>query len=120
MVPNLDLILIAVLHGSFISCILLVFTFLMLICLLLAFSITLFSIVIIDSYDVFSMISLYFGTLRANVELGFVLVLFTLLHFMVNAGLASKPRVESMVANFKVKARHVVDHIKDSQLAKAH
>ncbi|PSS17816.1 Protein Tat like [Actinidia chinensis var. chinensis] len=118
MVPNLDLILLAFLHGSFISCILLLVIFLTLICLLLAFSIALFSIVLIDSYHIFSLVSLYFGTLRANVEMGFAIGVFTLMHFMVNAALDSKPLVEGMVASFRLKAQHVMHQIKAFMLAK--
>jgi len=106
MVPNLDLILLAFLHGSFISCTLLVLFFVVLICLLLAISVTLFSILLIYSYDIFCWISLYSGAPRANVELGFVLLLCTLMHF--RASLASKLSFEPAYTNIRAKARRFV------------
>ncbi|XAR70868.1 hypothetical protein NMG60_11027902 [Bertholletia excelsa] len=113
MVPNLDLILLSLLHGSFISCILLLFVFVIMICLLLAFFITLLSIILIDSYDIFSTLSLYFHNLRANIELGFVLVLVTLVHVLVKGALASKPWFERVSADLEDKARHALDQVKN-------
>ncbi len=85
MIPNLDLVLLVVfLHGSFIASVLLLVVSVLLIGLLLAFSITLFSIVIIDLYHVFSMCSLHYVTLKANLELALVLILYIVMKYVVS------------------------------------
>nr|DAD35581.1 TPA_asm: hypothetical protein HUJ06_006221 [Nelumbo nucifera] len=91
MIPNLDLLLLAFFHGSFISCILLLITSFTLILLLLAISVTLFLLLFIDAYDVLSLVSWSFETLRANLELGFILAICSLLRLLIDAALALKP-----------------------------
>ncbi|KAM7493306.1 hypothetical protein LguiB_027915 [Lonicera macranthoides] len=113
MVPNLDLILLALLHGSFISCVLILVLFIILMALLLAFSIGALSIVVIDSFDLFSLISRCVATLRANIELGFVLILVTAMHFIINAAIASKPWFNNIVSKIKQNLQWLVDQVND-------
>lgn len=103
MVPNVDLILLALLHGSVISCIVLLVTFVIFICLLLAFSIILLLIVFIDFYDAVSFISWYLAIVKSNIELAFMVTLFTLMRFIVNMSLASMTFLEGTTINLKVK-----------------
>ncbi|KAH7574245.1 hypothetical protein JRO89_XS03G0270400 [Xanthoceras sorbifolium] len=80
---NLDIILVAFLHGAFIACVLLLLVSLVLIAMLLSSFLTVFSIVAIDLYTTSSMFSSCFKTAKANLELGFVLVLCTLLRHAI-------------------------------------
>ncbi|KAK4558911.1 hypothetical protein RGQ29_008246 [Quercus rubra] len=111
MIPNLDLILVAFLHGSFIACVLLVVISVILIGLLFSFFLTLFSIVIIDLYDVFSMCSMHYVTLKANLELGLVLILYIVMQQAVSLVLASKSSVLNKIFQSNEKARHVMKHV---------
>lgn len=111
MIPNLDLILVAFLHGSFIACVLLVVISVILIGLLFSFFLTLFSIVIIDLYDVFSMCSMHYVTLKANLELGLVLILYIVMQQAVSLVLASKSSVLNKIFQSIEKARHVMKHV---------
>lgn len=111
MVPNLDLILLAFLFGSFIACVLLAVIFVILIVLLLAFSLTLFSIVIIDLHDVYSFSSQYIVSLDENFQLGAALILYMLMYYAIHVILAWKPLLERKVSEFKVKAQHVMNRI---------
>ncbi|KAM3735657.1 hypothetical protein ACB098_10G103300 [Castanea mollissima] len=111
MIPNLDLIvLVAFLHGSFIACALLVVISVILIGLLFSFSLTLFSIVIIDLYDVFSMCSMHYVTLKDNLELGLVLILYMVMQHAVSLVLASKRSVLNKIFQSNEKAQHVMIH----------
>ncbi|KAM4074549.1 hypothetical protein ACJW30_10G101900 [Castanea mollissima] len=110
MIPNLDLILVAFLHGSFIACALLVVISVILIGLLFSFSLTLFSIVIIDLYDVFSMCSMHYVTLKDNLELGLVLILYMVMQHAVSLVLASKRSVLNKIFQSNEKAQHVLIH----------
>ncbi|KAK9750520.1 hypothetical protein RND81_02G202600 [Saponaria officinalis] len=80
MIPNLDLILLAFLHGAFISCILLVVIFVIVNCLLTAFIIALFFFAFVDVYDDVLLLLPYVETLRANLMLGGVWALYNVLH----------------------------------------
>ncbi|KAJ6862466.1 hypothetical protein NC652_039338 [Populus alba x Populus x berolinensis] len=111
MVPNLDLILLAFLYGCFIACVVGAIIFAILNALLLAFSITLFSIAIIDLQDLFSFVSRFAVPLKENLELGFALLVCTAMYYAIGAMMASKPVFERMVSEFKVKARHVLSHL---------
>ncbi|KAL4603407.1 hypothetical protein ACB092_10G122200 [Castanea dentata] len=106
MIPNLDLILVAFLHGSFIACVLLVVISVILIGLLFSFSLTLFSIVIIDLYDVFSMCSMHYVTLKDNLELGLVLILYMVMQHAVSLVLASKRSVLNVIRFSNPTRRH--------------
>lgn len=84
MIPNLDLFLLAILHASFIACVLLLIVSVVLIGLLLAFSVTIFSIAIIDLREGFLACSLHCATLKANLYLGLILLFYMLMHFAVS------------------------------------
>ena len=112
MVPNLDLILVAFLYGSLIACVILLAVFVILITLLLTFSFSIFSIVFIDSYIIFSLLSNeYVGSVEANLELGFVLLLYFLMRYAIAAALASKPSVDRLVSQLRLKAQHAMNRI---------
>lgn len=108
MLPNLELILLLILHGSFIASILLLFTSLVLLALLLAFFLGLFSLVVIDLYDIFPLISWCFQTTKANLELGFVLILCVILRRVVNTILLSIPFFQRVLYRLKAKAMYFV------------
>ncbi|KAJ4837598.1 hypothetical protein Tsubulata_043304 [Turnera subulata] len=114
MLPNLDLFLLAFLYGSFIACLVLAVSFAIMNGLLLAFSLALFSIVLFDVQDVLSFVSQYFLPLEENLKLGFILFLYTVMDYGLHATLASKPVVERLVFELKMKARHLMDHIEAS------
>lgn len=94
MVPNVDLILVALLHASFISSIVALGTCVVLICLLVAFCIVLFLVVFMDFYDIFSLVSCYLVAVRSHVELAFVLSLFVLMQFVIDTILGLRSIVE--------------------------
>lgn len=110
MIPNLDLLLLAFLHASFISCILLVTTFFLLICLLLASSITVFSIILFDALNIITPVSTIINTLIVNLELGFTLVSYVVISRAVDAALVLTPLFEAAVSGVKVRVRHVLDY----------
>ncbi|EOY29717.1 hypothetical protein QQP08_025948 [Theobroma cacao] len=116
MVPNLDLILAALLYGSFIACVLLVVAFVILITLLLAFSFSTFSIVFLDLYSVYSLLSRYVGSIEANLELGFLLLLCSLMRYAISAAMASKPSVDRLVSQLRVKAQRAMNRVDASLL----
>lgn len=89
MVPSVDLILLALLHGSLMSFVLLV-TFAVFISLLLAFCIILLLIVFVDIYDVASNACWFLSVLRCDIELAFLLTLLMLFRFVVYMASASK------------------------------
>ena len=117
MVPNLDLILLAFLHGSFISFLLLLLLFLTLISLLLSFFLALFSILLIDSCHIYSLLSQYFGTLWANLQLGCKLILLALTHLFVTLVLALKPLFQGVASKVRV-LMHPIQQIEAFKLAK--
>lgn len=92
--PMIDLILLAFLHGTFFSCILLVIIFAIVVCLLLAFLISLLLLALADAYETLLLLSTYVEKLRANFTLGIVLALYSTLHFVVFLALAFKPWVQ--------------------------
>ncbi|CAB4266497.1 unnamed protein product [Prunus armeniaca] len=94
MEPNLDLIILALLHSLFIAGFLLLVTSVMLTAFLLAFSLGLH-----------------------NLELGFVLIVCKLLHHAVRIILASKPFLERKISQLKAKARHVMNLIDGLRLS---
>ncbi|KAH9799557.1 putative beta-1,4-xylosyltransferase IRX9H [Citrus sinensis] len=107
---NLDLILLAFLHGTFIACALLVVVLLLLIAMLLSFSVSVVSIVVIDLYSLsYSTLSSYFQTLAANLELGFVLILCVLTSQAIAVVSAAQPWYQRSTSNIKVKARRAMN-----------
>ncbi|KAJ4950259.1 hypothetical protein NE237_027091 [Protea cynaroides] len=111
MVPHLDLLLLACVHGTLISCILLITLFFNFICLLLAISVTLLSIVFIDAYGILCLVSSSFATLKYNLELGFVLLLCRSIHWAVDATLALIPPFKLAASELKAKAWYIIDHL---------
>ncbi|GKV44865.1 hypothetical protein SLEP1_g52006 [Rubroshorea leprosula] len=111
MVPHLDLLLLAFLHGSFISCVILVAIFLILITLLLACSLTVFSIVVIDVYTIFSLLPQYFQYMKADLELGFVFLLYTAMNSAISAISSAEPSFNRMVSSLKSKTQHARNKI---------
>lgn len=112
MVSNLDLIILALLHGSFISFALLLVVVIILISLLAAFSITLFFIILFYLYDIFLTCSLYFEiVIKSNLELSFVFIIIKLMYYLVVNVLALKPLVNHMVSEFKVKTHLALDQV---------
>lgn len=112
MVPNLDLFLVALLHGSFISFVLIIIIFIILIAILCTFFITLFSILVIDAYDYSSYVSQLFVTIKAHLELFLVLVVFSLTYAYVLLELKWKDAFKIKVSKLKKKlqvAFHQVD-----------
>ncbi|KAG9456109.1 hypothetical protein H6P81_000617 [Aristolochia fimbriata] len=105
MVPNVDLFLLAFLHATLICCILLVCIFLLLICLLAASTATLFSIIIIDAHDVVAPLLELMETARANLELGFTLLLKAVTRLAVDAGVALEPHLRLVVSEIKARTR---------------
>lgn len=83
---------------------------------MLAFFITLFSIVVIDVNDAFSLFSLYFVTVKANFELGFVVILWAVIHEAIVVMLVLKPLCERMVSEIKVKATQFIKIVEDTLL----
>ncbi|KAF9662227.1 hypothetical protein SADUNF_Sadunf18G0031300 [Salix dunnii] len=111
MVPNLDLIILASLHGCFIACVLLVVISAILSALVLAFSLALFSISIIDLHGVFSSVSRLILPLKENLKLGLALLVVMIMYYAIGVMLASKPLFKRMVSEFKVRARRVLNHL---------
>ncbi|KAK9946671.1 hypothetical protein M0R45_012121 [Rubus argutus] len=101
MEPNLDLILLAFLHGSFIACVLLLVISVILTGLLFALSFGLVSIVVNDLYNISLLSSFYFeSVIEPNLELGFTLVVCTILHCAVGIIVASTPFWLSLSVRF--------------------
>ncbi|KAM7260416.1 hypothetical protein ACFE04_016157 [Oxalis oulophora] len=103
MLPNLELILVALLYGSFISCVMLIAIFVIMNSLLLAFSLILFSIVLFDFKDGLSLLRDQYSTIvEPSVKLGFSLILGLALLRGINVVSNSRESFE----NIKVKFRH--------------
>ncbi|CAK7353278.1 unnamed protein product [Dovyalis caffra] len=79
--------------------------------LLLAFSLTLFSIAILDFHDALSFLSRFFLRLEENLDLGFALLVCMIMYHAIGVLLASKPLFERLVSEFKVKTRRVLSLI---------
>ncbi|KAJ0089757.1 hypothetical protein Patl1_12905 [Pistacia atlantica] len=118
MVPNLDLILLAFLHGSLIAFVLLLLVFLIVILMSLAFCLSLLSIIAIDLSTVYSTYSPYFETVEADLELGFFLFLCMILRYAIDIVSASQSWLQRVVPEFKEKGRHVITRM-NAELLKA-
>lgn len=102
MEPNLDLLLLAFLHGLFIACVLLLVISVILTGLLFAFTFGLVSIVVNDLYNISLLSSFYFeSVLEPNLQLGFTLLVCTILHCAVGK-----------VSELKVKVMNLIDRLK--------
>ncbi|KAM1134182.1 hypothetical protein ACFX19_044042 [Malus domestica] len=112
MEPNLNLILLAFLHGAFIVCILLLVISAALTCLLFIFALGVFSILLDDLYHIYLLSCFYFETVvMPNLEHGFVVIVYKLLCHAVAIFLASNSFSECKVSRIKVKARRVMHFI---------
>ncbi|KAJ8644786.1 hypothetical protein MRB53_006534 [Persea americana] len=110
MIPHLDLLLLACLHASVISCILLVTTFFLLICLLLASFLTLISIILFDAFNIIFPLSSIIDALIVNLELGFTLILFVLMSRVVRVALVLMPLFKAAGSTMKVRVGYVFDY----------
>ncbi|KAF8035826.1 hypothetical protein BT93_C1755 [Corymbia citriodora subsp. variegata] len=97
MVPNLDLILVASLYGTLVAGVLIAVILLVLAGLVLGFAVGLLVIVAMDSSGMFRLLSSSFEEVKADVELGLLLLLCAVLRCGVSASSASKPWVEGAV-----------------------
>ncbi|KAJ7958571.1 Protein Tat like [Quillaja saponaria] len=118
MLPNLDLVILALLHASFIAFTLHIIIFIILIALLFAFFIALLSVFIFDLNQFSSLVSPYFEILKDDLQLGMVLILLQLINQAVRIGLTSKPWFERKVSEFKLNARHFISHVHGLKTAK--
>ncbi|KAJ8483995.1 hypothetical protein OPV22_016480 [Ensete ventricosum] len=117
MAPNLELLLLALLHGAVISCGLLLFIILILITFLLASYILFLVIVAVDAYDTLGLFSWLIGSFKANLQLGLVLLLWKGLSRTVGAYSAARPRIESMSSEAKLRAGRRMNKLKNLTLA---
>lgn len=105
MFPNLDLILLTLLHGSFVIFVLFVVILIMLLALLIAFSLGLFSLVLFDLHQFSSILAEYFKMVKGDLELGIVLVIISLTNQAVDFVTVSKPWQKRRLGEFEVKAK---------------
>ncbi|KAL2318210.1 hypothetical protein Fmac_032086 [Flemingia macrophylla] len=119
MYPNLDLILLTLLHGSFIIFVLLVAILTILLVLLVAFSLGLLSLFLFDLHNLALVLYEYFRIVKDDLELGVVLFIISLTHQAVEFVTDSKPwRKRRLLGEFEVKAqqcskRHYVHGFKN-------
>lgn len=109
MVPNLDLFLVALLHGSLISCVLIIVIFIILIAILSTYFITLISIIFLDGYEYLPYVSQIVTTINAHLELCFMLMVLFLTYTYVLAKLKWKPVFDEKVSEMKEKLRVAFD-----------
>lgn len=109
MVPNLDLFLVALLHGSLISCVLIIVIFIILIALLSTFSISLFSILLIDAYDYYPYVTQLVEMMSAHLELCIMLMVILLTYVYVVADMRWKPVFRDRLSELKMKLRVAFD-----------
>lgn len=93
--PNIELIMLALLHASFISFMVILVTCVIFICLLLAFCIALLLLLSLDLHYIFSLISTYLVLVESHMELAFLLCLFLFMRFVVDA---SKTFLEGLIS----------------------
>lgn len=105
MFPNLDLILLALLHASFVFFLLLIVIIILFFFLLFAFSLALLSIFLLDLHHYFYVVYEYFEIVKGDLELGLVLILISLIHRGVEFFLVSKPIHKRKFDRFEVKAQ---------------
>ncbi|KAB2027703.1 hypothetical protein ES319_D05G049800v1 [Gossypium barbadense] len=111
MFPNLELIFLASLYGSYIACVLLLASCLILITLLLTFSLSTFSVVFIDIFTIFSLFSQLIGSIKADVDLGFVLLLCMFLQYGIAGVSALKPSFHRLVFLLRLKLQDTMNRI---------
>uniref|UniRef100_A0A7N0RHE1 Uncharacterized protein n=1 Tax=Kalanchoe fedtschenkoi TaxID=63787 RepID=A0A7N0RHE1_KALFE len=104
-VPHLDLLTLAMLHGFFISCILLLLVIFLIITLITGFFIATCSLIFIDFYSLFlSQSSFHFRSFKDDLKLGLVLLLIKLVHYCAFFILHRKPLAQRNLVS-KVSSR---------------
>ncbi|CAJ1972249.1 unnamed protein product [Sphenostylis stenocarpa] len=106
MFPNSDLILLTLLHASFVISLLLLGILITLLLLSIAFFLGLFLLFLFDLHHFSSLLSQYFEMLKGDLELGVVLLLISLTHQALDFVTVSKPwQKRSRLREFGVKAQ---------------
>lgn len=103
MVPNLDLIALAFLHGSFIALVLLVIIFVVLVVLLLSSSLALFSVFLGDLRDAYSVLSQYYEEGKAEIELGVWLMVYGVIAVGIDVVLGIKSLLRQQNLRFTIR-----------------
>lgn len=111
MIPNLDLIALACLYGSFIALILLIIIFFLLVMLFLSSSLALFSVFVGDLYDAYSVMSVYYEEVKAEIELGLCLMVYGVMGFGVDVVLGIKSLFRHQ--NLRINIRHQQMKVKE-------
>ncbi|ESW33484.1 hypothetical protein PHAVU_001G073400 [Phaseolus vulgaris] len=122
MFPNLDLILLTLLHASFVIFVLLLVIFIILLLFSVAFFLGLSSVFLFDLHHFSSLLSQYFNMVKDDLELGGVLVLLSLTHQAVDFVTVSKPwQKRNKLGEFggnkaqKYSKRHYIHGLKNVQ-----
>lgn len=105
MLPNLDLIILAILHASLISFVLLSVIFIILLALLVAFFLALLLLSLFDMHHCSLILYEYLKMVKDDLQLGMVLILVSLINQAVDFVLVSKPWHKRKVDEFEVKAQ---------------
>ena len=110
MLANIELVLLALIHGSLIACVLLIAIFIILVGLVLAFSFGLLVVLALDLRDFSSVVYEYSEMVKDDVKLSIVLVLAYVMNQVVGFVLDSKLRLKSKTKEYKGKnmTRHRV------------
>ncbi|RHN77700.1 hypothetical protein MtrunA17_Chr1g0157591 [Medicago truncatula] len=103
MFQNIDLILLALLHASFVFFVLLIAIIILFFLLLLTFSLALLTIFLLDLYNYFSILYEYFEIVKGDLEMGLVLIVISIIHHGVDFFLVSKPSHKRKFDKFEVK-----------------
>ncbi|KAL8154196.1 hypothetical protein V2J09_011956 [Rumex salicifolius] len=127
MLPNLDLILLSILHCTLICCILLTVISFILIILSLALTFGLFSLALLDLYNVTISLSFNLEALKADLQLVLLWAFCTLLRFGIMVLLALKPGAHSTsskrlvkLQQMFIKIKHLTDLRRRSSSATSH
>ena len=121
MFPNLDLILLTLLHASFVMFVLLLVIFIILLLFSILFFLGLSSLFLFDLHHFSSPLSQYFKMVKDDLQLGGVLLLISLTHQAVDFVTVSKPwQKRNRLREFGVKAqkyskRHYIHGFKTLQ-----
>ncbi|WVY89244.1 hypothetical protein V8G54_034758 [Vigna mungo] len=104
MFPNLDLILLTLLHASFVIFLLLLLIFIIFFLLSLAFFLALSSLFLFDFHHFSSLLSQYFKMLKDDLQLALLLLLLFLTHQALDFLTVSKPwQKRNSLAEFRLK-----------------
>jgi hypothetical protein len=107
MIPHLDLLLLALLHGSIIGCIVILGAILLNIFVLLVACCLLLMFVIFDTLQVFGSVSRLFRALMMDIKLGAVILLCMLINRVIDGSLKFKQtNVTVMQESMDLGAKH--------------